>query len=413
MASTSKSPETLISDVGNWVDGDRFWGREADIQALLELIQNGANIAISAPRRIGKTSLMREVARRSKGAYLSIHVDLQRALTVEDVVVELAVACQEHRELGKRVLEILRVALSSVEQLQLNDLAVHIRSVITNDWRSKADRLIDEFVDHEPPVVIYLDELAILVNRLLKGNDHTITSAGIKEVDALMSWLRHTTIRHARKIRFVVASSIGLVPILSQARLSATLNTFTPFGLAPWDAPTTRGALVALANHVKVEWADDGPDAVIQRLGACIPHHVQVFWRALREDARQRGVPRVTADDVERVFRTELLGSREHSELDHYEERLLPMLGSRLLPLAIDLLSEAAIVGPLTIPALQRLAADYPGHQLREVLDVLLHDGYLHQGHDTYTFPSNYLREWWMIRHRPTHRTLAQRGFHG
>lgn len=413
MASTSKSQDSLVSEVGNWVEGDRFWGRKADIDGLLELIRDGANIAISAPRRIGKTSLMREVARISQGEYLSIHVDLQRAVTLEDVVVEIALACQEHRELRKRALDIFRLALSSVEQLQVNDLAVHIRSAITDDWRSKADRLLEEFVDNKPPIVIYLDELAILVNRLLKGSDYVITPEGIATVDALMSWLRHATIRYARKIRFVLASSIGLLPILSQAKLSATINTFTPFSLAPWDGQTARGALLALANHAKVEWTDGGPDAVVQRLGACIPHHVQVFWRALREDTRQRGVPRVTLEDVERVFRTELLGSRGHSELDHYEERLLPMLGDRLRPLAIDLLSEAAIAGPLTIPALRQLAADYPPHQLREVMDVLLHDGYLHRGQEVYLFPSNYLRDWWMIRHRATHRTLLQRGGHG
>jgi uncharacterized protein len=175
MASLLDTQESLVSDVGNWVDGERFWGREREVASLTELIQDGANIAISAPRRIGKTSLMREVARRLEGEFLAIHVDLQGAIGPEDLVVELTLASSEHRELHNRVLGIFRNALGNVKEIQARELAVQLRNSAASDWQGKANRLLDEFVANTPPVVVYLDELAILVNRLLKGHDYTIT----------------------------------------------------------------------------------------------------------------------------------------------------------------------------------------------------------------------------------------------
>jgi hypothetical protein len=410
MASSSKSQNSLVSEVGNWVSGDRFWGREGDIQELSRLLRDGANVSITAPRRIGKTSLMREVALRLSDVFVPIHVDLQSAMTPEDLVAGLSVASRDHRELHRRVLDIFRAKIGTVEQLEYGELAMRIRTAVSTDWQSNADRLLEEFVGNQPPVVVYIDELAILVNRLLHGPDDTITPGGIAKVDQLMSWLRAATIRHTRKIRFVIASSIGLAPILSRARLSATINTFTRFQLAPWDYGTALGALRALANASHIQWGEGAAEAVIERLGVCIPHHVQVFWAHLQLDARRHNVFRVTVDDVERVFRADLLGSSGHAELSHYEERLAFSLGARLFDLAIDLLSEAAIAGPLTIPVAQQLAGDFKPQQLREVMDVLLHDGYLQLETDVYTFPSAFLREWWKTRHLGSHRALAQRG---
>jgi hypothetical protein len=355
---------------------------------------------------------MRQVAHRLQGEFSAIHVDLQSAASLEDVVAELSVASRDHRDLHQRVLDIFRGKLGSVEKLEYGELALQVRSIAATDWRRAADRLLEEFVQHQPPVVIYIDELAILVNRLLHTSDGVLTPERIAVADQLMSWLRAATIRHAQKIRFVIASSIGLAPILARARLSATLNTFTPFELAPWDRDTALGALQALAKAVHINWGEGAPEAVIERLGVCIPHHVQVFWGHLHLDARRHNVFRVMTDDVERVFRADLLGSPAHAELSHYEERLALMLGEQLLDLAIDLLSEAAIAGPLTIPTARRLAADFKPQQLRDVLDVLLHDGYLQLDDEAYTFPSAFLREWWKARHRATHRLLAERGQH-
>jgi hypothetical protein len=375
----------------------------------VRLLRSGANISIIAPRRIGKTSLMREVAQRSASELSAIHIDLQSATMPADVVTELTIASRGHHELHRRVRAAILDKIEAVDKLSYGELVVQVRDVAAKNWQRAADRLLDELAAQQPPTVIYIDELAILVNRLLYSEDATPTAEQIARVDELMSWLRAATIRHAGKLRFVIASSIGLSPILARARLSATLNTFTPFPLAPWDYGTATGALLALANAAHIEWADGAPQAVIARLGVCIPHHVQVFWSHLQLDARRRNVFRVTEQDVERVFRSEMLSSHGHAELSHYEERLQSMLGKRAFELAIDLLSEAAICGPLSFPAARTLAAAHGPAALREVMDVLLHDGYLQLDDETYQFPSVYLREWWKTRHRATHRPLAER----
>jgi len=37
---------------GNWVDGDRFWGRETDLRILISRIQSGAHSLLTAQRSL-------------------------------------------------------------------------------------------------------------------------------------------------------------------------------------------------------------------------------------------------------------------------------------------------------------------------------------------------------------------------
>ena len=94
--------EKLKPAQGNWVDGDRFWDRITQTERLIELLDDGANVQLVAQRRMGKTSLMREVSRRIAERYICLHVDLQKAMTPEDVVVELGLAALPYRDLWGR-----------------------------------------------------------------------------------------------------------------------------------------------------------------------------------------------------------------------------------------------------------------------------------------------------------------------
>ncbi len=77
----------------NWVDGDRFFDREAEIEALMERVHDGTHTLLTAQRRMGKTSLVRELLRRldAEGEYATLFVDLEAANDAADAIAEIAV----------------------------------------------------------------------------------------------------------------------------------------------------------------------------------------------------------------------------------------------------------------------------------------------------------------------------------
>jgi len=404
--------DKLKQSHGNWVDGpDRFWNRKFEISSFIEYLKEGANILLVAQRRIGKTSLMKEVSRRIAKDFICLYLDLQNSFKAEDFVVELSVAIYPFSSLWQKTKNVFsnvfNKAAEKVDSLQIDELRIKFRDgLVGANWEIKASQLLDILSKAEKPVVIFMDEVPILVNRILKDNDYKITKERIKETDKFMSWLRSNSIKHQGKIHFVLTGSIGLEPILRQAGLSATINTFKPFNLKPWDEETTIGCLKALANQYGVSFKQGACEHITKKLACCIPHHVQMFFSHIYEYCKQGGNMICTIDIIDEVYKTRMLSSKGHAELSTFEERLKLMVGEDILPLAIDLLTEAAVVGHLTAEAAETYCHEYEfkGPKSREVLrmilEILEHDGYLKKDSKKFVFVSKLLRDWWRARHK-------------
>ena len=384
---------------GNWVDGDRFNDREHERRALRTLLEEGSHVLIVAPRRVGKTSLMRQTARELGSGWTCLHVDLQGCKTPADAIVELSLATRPIQSAWSRTQDIFRNALASVDAVEVDALTVKLRDGVGADWQARGTRLLQELARLDGNVVIFMDELPILVNRML-GPGAPPAPEGVAAADALISWLRKMSIEHRGRVRLVVAGSIGLGPVLHRAGLSATLNTLTPLSLDPWSPEVAIGCLSALSSTYQLRIQPEALAQLSALLGACIPHHVQMFFAQLHDDSQRRRDAMVRLEDVDRVYQTRMLTSRTHSELLHLEERLALVLGPNLVPLAVDLLTEAAVMGALGAEAAGRLSADLlpvgdRRHGLINVLEILVHDGYLRQDGDRYIFLSNLIRDWW------------------
>jgi len=78
----------LINKYGPWVSGEQFFDREAELERLIRLLDEGNGILIVAPRRVGKTSLVREAFRRmeERGRDDLLFVDVQDCSSPQDVI---------------------------------------------------------------------------------------------------------------------------------------------------------------------------------------------------------------------------------------------------------------------------------------------------------------------------------------
>ena len=395
---------------GNWVVGEQFWDREEDLELFVERIEEGANVLLVAQRRLGKTSLMREATRRLGDRYVCVFVDLQKAHSAPDAIVELSLAVRKYKTLWAKTKNVFANVLEriteTVEQVNLGDLGVTLRAGLNaGNWEEKGNQVFGILAASDRPVVLMVDEVPILVSRLLKGDDFTMTPKRRQQTDEFMSWVRKNSLEHQGKVSMVLSGSIGLEPILRQARLSATVNHFKAFELKPWDESVAMGCIEALANQYGVELEDGAAAAMVSKLGCCIPHHVQMFFDHVYTTCRRREKMSFSATEVDEVYEREMLSIRGHAELTHYEERLEMVLGKEVFALALDMLTEAAVTGRLTKEACLALQKEYEfegrdfAEVQREVLWVLEHDGYLRAGSDGYVFVSPLLRDWWKARY--------------
>ena len=397
----------------NWVDGDRFFDRVDDIAALEEQVRDGAHTLLTAQRRMGKTSLVRELLRRLGNGedFEPIFVDLDRAMDPADAIAEIGACSQSAQGVQHRVKSVFAnmpaAVINRIETLSVADVKATFRGGISaGTWQQKGDRLLVALAENERPVVLALDELPILVNRLLRGKhgEGDITREGKRAADEFLSWLRHNAQAHRGRVILIVSGSVGLEPILQQAGLSAHANVFSSFHLKPWDEGTAMECLSALATAYDLELPVAVRREMCRRLGCQIPHHVQQFFDHLHEHLRRAERHEASLEDVAAVYEQDLLGAHGQMVLDHYETRLRMVLGKSGYPMAIDMLTKAAVnEGRLSDLDVARFQEDAPARPksppIKDVLHTLEHDGYLAREDGGYRFVSGLLEDWWRARH--------------
>jgi len=402
---------------GNWVTGDRFWDREEEIDLFRRKTREGAHLLLVAQRRMGKTSLMKEIARRLSDEFECVFVDFQNATTPQDAIAELSLALRPHKSLWLRGRELFANVLDRVEKIGSEDLGITLRAGLAGgNWASKGDELFAILAEAEKPVLLLMDEVPILVNRIIKGEEYIITPERRRIASEFMSWLRKNSQRHQGKARIVISGSIGFEPVLRQANLSGTINNFVPFELKPWSDDTAIGCLRALAQQYGLKYRDGAESEMVRLLGCCIPHHVQMFFDHAQTYRVRNKLTELGPQEVAEVYQTEMLSTRGHAELTHYEERLKLVLGIAKMALALDMITEAAVSGHLTKGAIMRLQQDYDFDKeptadvQKEILWILEHDGYLTQAPEGYVFVSNLLRDWWRNRYQMFFTPVLKRG---
>ncbi len=401
----------LKNKYGPWVSGEDFFNRDMEVRRLTELIDDGNNILVVAPRRVGKTSLVRETFRRMEERnrdYL-LFVDVQHCSTPEDVIVGTSLVAYPYQALRDKILDVFsafwKQFRESVESVGSNELLeIKFREGLTGDWQAKGQKILQNLAQADRPIAICYDELPIMLTRLLSALNESDYEPKRKSADVFLTWLRHVMGEHQDKLRFIVCGSIGLEPILKRHGLSHTITQLRAFPLEPWSRETAEACLNALALRYDLKWANEAQKFLLDQLGSYIPHHIQMFFGHLYEDCRRRSSNLLSPEDVKRVYQTSMLSTRGHAELADYEERLLRVLERDSVTLALDLLTETAVAGVLE-PQTARLLAQSlllknSDAVLREVLDILQHDGYLEwdEHKQAWVFVSFLVKDWWKKR---------------
>ena len=159
----------MTSSTGRWVSGPDFFDREAEIRILEERVRAANHVLLTGQRRMGKTSIARELGRRltESGGWVALFVDVEDATCPEDVIADVARAAYPVRPIVSRLSSIATMAqrtLSAVEEIGVSGLRLKFRAELNSgNWRDHGQRLLQGCADHDERVLLVVDELPIFL----------------------------------------------------------------------------------------------------------------------------------------------------------------------------------------------------------------------------------------------------------
>ena len=138
----------MRSSTGRWVSGDDFFDRELELRALEGRIRDFNHVLLTGQRRMGKTSITRELGRRveAKG-WGFIPADVQGATCPEDVIASIAEKAHPIRSIARRFATAMhRWVEDRIEEVSAYDFRIRIRSGLdAANWRRHGEHLLHVF----------------------------------------------------------------------------------------------------------------------------------------------------------------------------------------------------------------------------------------------------------------------------
>lgn len=382
----------ISNKIGPPVEGDDFFGREKEIQKANKLLDSSHSLLLSAPRRIGKSSLAKRLIEEKKNqGWKCVYIDLEET-TTEDGFLNLVIEAFCKNGIWKQVAEGMSKGLASVlESIEKISFGPVQFNFAKREDQEDLYKNLKELIRHDEDTFIVVDELTLFLTILSKGE------GGVEKVAFILNWLRSLRQVSRTKVRWLFCGSVGLRNFTSAMNLGYTVNDLTEFSLDELSRGEAAGLLLELCKSEKIEMSDELVEYTLNKLYWNIPYFIQIIFSNLAEDYADK----ITREDIDTAYRklcSENYLSTWSERLVEYGEYELParqilkLLANR--PEGIE--REGMLNNLMTGQDASKIeAVDYT---LSKVLAMLENDGYIMKKDALRMFRSPLLRDYWFDR---------------
>jgi len=391
--------------VGQPVEGEDFFDRIQEIASMWRSLE-GNSLLLLAPRRVGKTSLMKAMVTQAEAkGFQAVFLSLEDTIDEADFVQQLlrVIARHKPKSIEKLLLQarngFWKSTLKRIKKVGGFGMSLELNDEEKAHWRELIQGLGDLLSSLDRPWLLVIDELPLFILKLLREDESA------ERASVFLHNLRELRQRHPN-LRWVIAGSIGLDTVTSRHRLTDSINDLKITGLGAFTESSARALLQELAASYDLTLSAEVVDHILQRLEWLLPYYLQLAFSVLVDLNESHG----RQPDVAMIDETfdSLMQPSNKAYFDYWRQRLRDELGTPDDAHATALLNHICRSPqgsrPQALKGVMSKRINDPetrDQQLRYLLDILENDGYLVMHEDRYRFRFPLLREFWLRRVAP------------
>lgn len=290
---------------GTTAAGADLVGRAGVIDVVVGHLTD-ASVYLAAPRRYGKSSVLREVAARLRAqSRPTIHVDLSEARGVSWAIVHLASAAASAPGLVHTLEGVgLPVPASSGDEVEMTEWRYAVAAVVERAPMPFLRGLLRAFADAR--AVLLLDEFSIFVRHALQGDEEA----------TLRSFLAAFAEARAQGVSMALCGSSGLAAYASFRGLPVLDDRVRRVDLRPLSRDDGARLAEELLYGLDLWPTSRVAAAVAAALGEPVPHFVHALARSVFDHRATEGT--VDAADVDAAYRGYLLDASGNGAFRDY-----------------------------------------------------------------------------------------------
>ena len=379
----------ISNKIGPPVEGEDFFGREKEIRKANRLLDSNHSLLLSAPRRIGKSSLAKRLIEEKKQqGWKCVYIDLEETTTEEGFLRLVIEAFKENgiwKQLAEGMSKGLVSVLDRIEKISLGPVDLNIGK---REEQEDLYKNLKELIKHDEDTFIVVDELTLFLGILNKSEN------GAEKVAFILNWLRSLRQVSKTNVRWLFCGSVGLRNFTSAMNLGYTINDLMEFGLGELSREEAEGLLSGLCKSEDMEMSEELINYTLDKLHWNIPYFIQVIFSKLAEEYEDE----VTKESIDIAYNklcSENYLSTWSERLSEYREfevparQILKSLSTQPAGMERDAMLNILMTGQ---DASKVEEIDY---LLSKVLEMLENDGYILKMDSIRAFRSPLLRDYW------------------
>ncbi|MCB2292129.1 ATP-binding protein [Clostridium algoriphilum] len=380
---------------GQAARGENFFKRPILINKLWRKIDSESSIIISAPRRVGKTSLMRYIEDNPKDKYYIVYV-ITESVYNENMyykdIVKAILNCDSIKKRDKVINSIKDLAkniFKSIDEVGID--SVKLSKNIELNYFEKFIEIM-RFIDLEGhKLIIMIDEFAQAIENIQQRQG---TTYAVHLLQSNRSLRQNSDINN--KFQFIYTGSISLEGIARRMDSSKFINDLDILKVTPLSEAEGKSLINELLKGLDFTMDDDTIKHMLNEIKWLIPFYIQLAMDKIQDIYDEKNIRFIYSESVDIAIKCMI---EENNKFSSWHERL-KVYKNDDYKFIIEVLNIISITAAkeITYNEIHDLAVRYKLKETyKNLLNTLIDDGYINNDDNKkiYTFTSPILRMWW------------------
>ncbi len=381
----------MENSLGNPARGEAFYDREKEIDKIYRVLRSGASIYLSAPRRVGKTSILKFLEEKPREGYCFIYIITESVdekneffKTVFEEVIK-SDAIKDFAKISTAVKEFMSSLANRVKSIS----DVELREGEETDYYELLVDLFSKMTDEHGRVVLMIDEFPQTIQNILERNEK-----GKENAEALLQKNRELRVHKnvQDKISFICTGSVALFPMVEKVTSLNAINDLRTVEVAPLEPDDAKEFLSLLLKNENISIEPKELDYVIEKIRWLIPFHLQLIQQEI-VDVRESSGKEIDRMAIDKAF-DQVVYSRKRPQFQPYFSRLKKIFKREEYEFVMKVLEYVAKNDFIENNILNDLTVKYNISELKSIMNILEGDGYLFFTEKQYRYTSPILQLW-------------------
>ncbi|MBX4266934.1 ATP-binding protein [Clostridium estertheticum] len=380
---------------GQAARGENFFKRPILINKLWRKIDSDSSIIISAPRRVGKTSLMRYIEDNPREKYYVVYVITESVYNENKYYKEIVKAilnCDSIRKRDKVINSIKDIAkniFKSIDEVGID--SVKFSKNIEYNYYDKFIEIMRSIDLEGHKLIIMIDEFAQTIENI-QQKEGTAYAVHLLQSNRVLR--QNSDINN--KFQFIYTGSISLEGIARRMDSSKFINDLDIVKVTPLSKSEGKNLINELLKGLDFTMDEGTINHMLNEIKWLIPFYIQLAMDKIQDIYDEDNLCVIHNKSVDIAIKRMI---EENNKFSSWHERLV-VYKNNDYKFIIETLDQISIseAKKITYNEIHNLAVKYNlCETYKDLLNTLIDDGYINNDDEEkiYTFTSPILRMWW------------------